>query len=166
MKRWLNIKSILEQIHVLTLLLKLRTKPITDRETNVYGYTEGYTARHEGRQYTVFSNILSTRGRPSRSWISSSTSHFTISPRRDSYNMMESRFTRTPSNISKVTKLRTSSATIKTSISSSRPYAYPSALTLFALTISSVALNKLLESSSPTSRSRHSFFPLRWNYLI
>jgi hypothetical protein len=48
-------------------------------------------------------------------------------------------------NISKVTKLRTSSATIKTSISSSRPYAYPSALTLFALTISSVALNKLLE---------------------
>jgi hypothetical protein len=47
MKRWLKIKSILEQIDVLTLLLKLRTRPITDRETNVYGYTEGYTAVHE-----------------------------------------------------------------------------------------------------------------------
>jgi hypothetical protein len=49
MKRWLKIKSILEQIDVLTLLLKLRTRPITDREINVYGYTEGYTAVHEGR---------------------------------------------------------------------------------------------------------------------
>jgi hypothetical protein len=47
-KRWLKIKSILEQIDVLTLLLKLRTRPITDRETNVYGYAEGYPAVHEG----------------------------------------------------------------------------------------------------------------------
>jgi hypothetical protein len=53
MKRWLKIKSILEQIDVLTLLPKLRTRPITDRETNVYGYTEGYTAVHEGRVFTI-----------------------------------------------------------------------------------------------------------------
>jgi hypothetical protein len=53
MKRWLKIKSLLEQIDVLTLLLKLRTCPITDRETNVYGYTEGYTAVHEGRVFTI-----------------------------------------------------------------------------------------------------------------
>jgi hypothetical protein len=51
--RWLKIKSILEQIDVLTLPLKLRTRPITDRETNVYGYTEGYTAVHEGRVFTI-----------------------------------------------------------------------------------------------------------------
>jgi hypothetical protein len=51
MKRWLKIKSILEQIDVLTLLL--RTRLITDRETNVYGYTVGYTAVHEGRVFTI-----------------------------------------------------------------------------------------------------------------
>jgi hypothetical protein len=49
MKRWVKIKSILEQIDVLTLLLKLQTRPVTDQETNFYGYNEV----HEGRVFTI-----------------------------------------------------------------------------------------------------------------
>ena len=51
-KKWLKAKSVFEQVDVMTLFMGLRTKPITC-DTNVYGYTEGYSAISKGRLYHI-----------------------------------------------------------------------------------------------------------------
>jgi hypothetical protein len=119
MKRWLKITSILEQINVSTLLLKMRTRPITDRETNVCGYTKGYTAVHEGRVFTISpddTHKFTSSGRISSSWILYSTNPSITSLKKDSSNMTVSRYSKMRPITSKVTKLRMSSSTIRTSI--------------------------------------------------
>ena len=52
-QRWINLKSVFEQIDLLTLFLGVRTPPVSNRIDNAYGYTEGYKTVYENISYTV-----------------------------------------------------------------------------------------------------------------
>jgi hypothetical protein len=52
-QRWINLKSVFEQIDLLTLSLRVKTKPVSNRLDNTYGYTEGYNSVFENISYTV-----------------------------------------------------------------------------------------------------------------
>ena len=52
-QRWINLKSVFEQIDLLTLFLGVRTQPVSNRIDNAYGYTEGYKSVYEIISYTV-----------------------------------------------------------------------------------------------------------------
>jgi hypothetical protein len=52
-QHWINLKSVFEQIDLLTLFLGVRTQPVSNRMDNAYGYTEGYKSVYENISYTV-----------------------------------------------------------------------------------------------------------------
>lgn len=55
-QRWIRLKSIFEQIGVLTLFLGVRTQTVSNKIDNACGYTEGYKSVFENISYTVGSD--------------------------------------------------------------------------------------------------------------
>ena len=52
-QRWIDLKSVFEQIDLLILFLGVRTQPVSNRLDNAYGYTEEYKSVFENISYTV-----------------------------------------------------------------------------------------------------------------
>jgi hypothetical protein len=52
-QRWINLKSVFDQIDLQTLFLGVRTPPVSNRIDNAYGHTEGYKTVYENISYTV-----------------------------------------------------------------------------------------------------------------
>jgi hypothetical protein len=125
-QRWINLKSVFEQIDLLTLFLGVRTPPVSNRIDNAYGYTEGYKSIYENISYTVAADDVNKYSYDVRKLFGLMVPITDTSRKMDSSNAMDISFTKTLRDILKVTRKRKCSSTIKIYSSSLPTPRYPS----------------------------------------
>jgi hypothetical protein len=116
MKRWLKIKSILEQIDFFAVSLEF-VQSLIVRQMSMDILKATLQSMKDGCSLfplTTSTSSLSICGRHFLSWILYSMSPSIISLKKDSYNTMVFRYFKMRPSTLKVTKLRTSSPTIRT----------------------------------------------------